>query len=102
MSGCPEAAQGPERVVICHYNGQTFSNRHLPREHLRIEREKLSPKLPTLKLYAQSCWTGAATLLRPVMQKRESITTVVLKAKQKVLDMDFETTFFEAAMAVST
>jgi hypothetical protein len=29
-----------------------FSNRHLPREHLRVEREKLSPKLPTLKLCA--------------------------------------------------
>jgi hypothetical protein len=34
-----------------------FSNRHLPREHLRVERDKLSPKPPTLKLYAQTRWT---------------------------------------------
>jgi hypothetical protein len=34
-----------------------FFNRHLPREHLRDERDKLSPKPPTLKLYAQTRWT---------------------------------------------
>jgi hypothetical protein len=28
-----------------------FSNRHLPREHLRVERYKLSPKPPSLKFF---------------------------------------------------
>jgi hypothetical protein len=79
-----------------------FSNRHLPREHLRVERDKLSPKPPTLKLYAQTRWTGAATLLSTVLQKREAITTVFVRAKQKVVDMDFDNNFFEAAIDVST
>jgi hypothetical protein len=47
-----------------------FSNRHIPREHLRVERDKLSPKPPTLKLYAQTRCTGAATLLSTVLQNR--------------------------------
>jgi hypothetical protein len=70
-----------------------FSNRNLPREHLRVERDKLSPKPPTLKLYAQTRWTGAATLLSTVLQNREAITTVFFKANQKVIDMDFDNTF---------
>jgi hypothetical protein len=81
---------------------KNFSNRHRPRESLRVEREKLSPKPPTLKLYAQTRWTGAATLLRTVMQNHEAITTVFFKAKQKVIDIDLTTPFFEAAMDVST
>jgi hypothetical protein len=36
------------------------------------------------------------------MQNREAITAVVFKAKQKVIDMDFDNTLFEAAMDVST
>jgi hypothetical protein len=71
-----------------------FSNRHLPREHLRVEGYKLSPKPSTLKLYAQTRWTGAATLLSTVLQNRETITTVFFKAKQKVIDMEFDNTFF--------
>jgi hypothetical protein len=35
------------------------------------------------------------------LQNREAITTVIFKAKQKVIDMVFENTFFEAAMDVS-
>jgi hypothetical protein len=79
-----------------------FYNRHLSRENLRVERNKLSSKLPTLELYAQTCWTGAVTLLSTVLQNCEAITTVFFKAKQKVIDMDFDNTFFEAAMNVST
>jgi hypothetical protein len=79
-----------------------FLNCHLPRDHLRVERDKLSPKPPTLKLYAQTRWTGAATLLSTVLKNREAITAVFFKAKQKVIDMDFDNTFFEAAMDVST
>jgi hypothetical protein len=71
-----------------------FSNRHLPREHLCVERDKLSPKPPTLKFYAQTRWTRAATLLSTVLQNRETITTVFFKAKQKVIDMDFDKFFF--------
>jgi hypothetical protein len=79
-----------------------FSNRNLPREHLRVERDKLSPKPPTLKTYAKTRTTGADTLLSTVLQNRVAITTVFFKAKQKVIDMDFDNTFFEAAMDVST
>jgi hypothetical protein len=79
-----------------------FSNRHLPREHLRVEREKLSPKTSTLKVYSQTRWTGAVTLLRKVMQNSEANTAMFFKAKQKVIDMDFDKTFFEAVMDVST
>jgi hypothetical protein len=79
-----------------------FSNRHLSREHLRVERDKLSPKPPTLKLYAQTRCNGAATVLSTVVQNREAITAVFFKAKQKVIGMDFDNTFFEAAMDVST
>jgi hypothetical protein len=53
-----------------------FTNRHLPREHLRVERDKMSPKPPTLKLYAHTRWTGAATLLSTVVQNCKAITTV--------------------------
>jgi hypothetical protein len=67
-----------------------FSNRHLPREHLRVERDRLSPKPPTLKLYAQTRWTGATTLLSTVLQNREADSTVLFEAKQKVIDMDFD------------
>jgi hypothetical protein len=81
---------------------QNSSNRYLPREQLRIERDKLSPMPPTLKLYAQTRWTGAATLLSTVLQNREAITTVFFKAKQMVIDLDFDNSFFEAAMDVST
>jgi hypothetical protein len=77
------------------------SNRHL-REHIRFESAKLPPTSPTLKLYAQTRWTGCATLQRTVMQNREAIITVFFKPKQKVIDMDFDNIFFEAAMGVST
>jgi hypothetical protein len=72
---------------------KVFSNRHPPREDLRVEHETLSPKPATLKLYAQTRWTGAATLLRTAMQNREAITTVFFKAKQRVIDMNFDNTF---------
>jgi hypothetical protein len=62
-----------------------FSNRKLPREHLRVEREKLSPKPPTLKLYAQARWTGAATLLRTVMQNCEANTTAFSRQRRRSL-----------------
>jgi hypothetical protein len=101
MSGCPEAAQGPERVVFVIAMDTYFSNRQPPREHLRVERDKLSPKPPTLQLYAQTRWTGSATLLSTVLQNREAITAVFFKAKQEAIDMAFDT-FFEAAMDVST
>jgi hypothetical protein len=70
-----------------------FSNRHLPREHLRAERGKQSPKPPTLILNAQTRWTGSATLLSTALQNREAITTAFYNAKQNVIDMDFDTFF---------
>jgi hypothetical protein len=55
-----------------------------------------------MKYYSQTRCTRAATLLSTVLQNHEAITTVFFKAKQKVIDMDFYNTFFEAAMDVST
>jgi hypothetical protein len=98
---CRDVLKVPKALSTLSFATQmakVFSNRHLPREHLRVERDKLSPKPPTLKLYAQTRWTGATTLLRAVMQNRDS---VFFKAKQ-VIEMDFDNICFEEAMDVST
>jgi hypothetical protein len=102
---CRDVLKLPKALSVLSFAttmARLFSYRHGPLEHLRVEREKLSPKPPTLKLYAQTRWTGAATLLRTEMQNHEATTTDFFKAKQKVIDMDLTTPFFEAATDAST
>jgi hypothetical protein len=99
---CRDIPQLPKALSTLQFAttiAKVSSNRHLLREHLRFERAKLPPKPPTLKLYAQTRWTGSATLQRTVMQNREAIITVFFKAKQKVIDMDLTTPYMRLQWA---
>lgn len=51
-----------------------------------------------MKLFSPTRWTGSASLLSTTLKNRSADITVVFKAKQKAIDMDFPPSFFDAMM----
>jgi len=85
-------------VAFCTMLAKFFHGHHLPRAHLIKEQEKETPRPPTMKLFSPTRWTGEARLLISTLKNRGTITTVLFKAKQRAINMDFPTSLFDAVM----
>ena len=85
-------------VSFCTVLAEFFHKHLLPRAHLIKQQQTETPQPPTLKLFSPTMWTETASLLTSVLKNRGSITTVLLKAKQRVINMDFPPFLFDLVM----
>jgi hypothetical protein len=102
MSGCPEAAQGPERIVSCHYNGNFFLQPPASaRASACLARKAVSEAADPETLRAGALdWSRHST--EDGNAKLRGEYYCVFKAKKTVIEMDFDNTCFEAETDVST
>jgi len=85
-------------VSFCSVLAKYFHNHHLPRAHLIKQQQTETPQPPAQKLSTPTRWTGTVCLLTSVLKNRGSITTVLFKAKQRVIDMDSPPSLFDLVM----
>ncbi|KAK1859366.1 hypothetical protein I4F81_001963 [Pyropia yezoensis] len=85
-------------LSFCTALARFFGNYHLPREHLRRQQALEPGRTPTIKLFSPTRLTGSAALLGTILSNRGDISTVLFKAKQKTIGMDFPPSLFDAVM----
>ena len=85
-------------LAFCTALAKLFGNHHLPHYHL-FQQQALEPTPPpTLKLFSPTRWTGSAALLTSTLKNRSAISTVLFKAQQKNITMDFPDSLFAAVL----